>query len=198
MEEITARGIISQIEADVADVKDTLLGVKILQAFYSNKSRGREEAYSVGDKVMLATLHRWREFKAGDSSRVAKFFPRWDGPYTVTRAFPKDSSYTLHLPNSPDTFPTYHASLLKRHIENDATLFPSREQERPGPVLTEVGMEEYQIEKIIDERRRGRGYQYLVRWAGYAECDDLWLPQRELVDCEALDVWLSRKAEGRR
>jgi hypothetical protein len=56
-------------------------------------------------------------------------------------------------------------------------------------------MEEYHIEKIVDERKRGCGYQYLVRWAGYPEGDDLWLPQRELVDCEALDVWRSRKAE---
>jgi hypothetical protein len=198
MEEITAQDIISQIEADVADAKDALLGAKILQAFYSNKSRGREEAYSVGDKVMLATLHQRQEYKAGDTSHVAKFFPQWDGPYTVMRAFPEDSSYTLHLPNSPDTFPTYHASLLKRHIKNNVALFPSQEQEWPGPVLTDVDMEEYQIEKIVDERWRGQGYQYLVQWAGYAECDNLWLPQHELVDCEALDVWQSRKAEGRR
>jgi hypothetical protein len=198
MEEITAWDIISKIEADIADAKDALLGAKILQAFYSNKSRGREDAYFVGDKVMLATLYRHREYKAGDMSRVAKFFPQWDGPYMVTRAFPEDSSYMLHLPNSPDTFPRYHASLLKRHIKNNAALFPSQEQERPGPVLTNVGMEEYWIEKINDERQRGQGYQYLVRWAGYAECDDLWLSQCKLVDCEVLDVWQSHKAEERR
>lgn len=128
-EEKAAREIILQIEADITDAKDALLGVKILQAFYMNKSRGCEDSYTVGDKVMLATLHRCREYKAGDKSRVTKFFPRWDGPYTVTKAFPEMSSYTLHLPNSPDTFPSFHASLLKRHIENDATLFPSCEHE---------------------------------------------------------------------
>ena len=56
-EEITAREVISQIEADVTDAKDALLGAKIMQAFYANKGQGREEAYTVGDKVMLATLH---------------------------------------------------------------------------------------------------------------------------------------------
>jgi hypothetical protein len=56
--EVTARSIISQIEGDVAEAKDALLGAKVLQAFYANKSRGPEDAYAVGDKVMLvrATL----------------------------------------------------------------------------------------------------------------------------------------------
>jgi hypothetical protein len=184
---VTARSIIFQIKGDVAEAKDALLGMKVLQAFYANKSQGPEDAYAVGDKVMLATLHRRREYKAGDKSHVAKFFPRWDGPFTVTEVFPDTSSYALRLPNSPDACPSFHASLLKRHIENDATLFPSREHERPGPVLTKNGMEEYHIEKIVDERNRGRGYQYLVRWAGYPESDDLWLP-RGLRSVECLAV----------
>ncbi|KAF8230597.1 hypothetical protein L208DRAFT_1474727 [Tricholoma matsutake] len=57
-------------------------------------------------------------------------------------------------------------------------------------------MEEYWIEKIVDERRSGCSYQYLVQWAGYTEDDDLWLPQCKLMDYKALDVWQSRKAEG--
>jgi hypothetical protein len=108
-------------------------------------------AYLVGDKVMLVTLHRRREFKAGDKNRVAKFFPRWDGPFTVTKSFSETSSYTLNLPNSPNAFPTFHASLLKRFNENDAMLFPSHELERPGPILTENRLEEYHIERIVDE-----------------------------------------------
>ena len=64
--------------------------------------------------------------------------------------------------------------------------------------MTRDGLEEYHIEKIVDERKRGRGYQYLVRWSGYSENDDLWLPQRELEDCEALDRWKARRAEETR
>jgi hypothetical protein len=61
--------------------------------------------------------------------------------------------------------------------------------------MTENGLEEYQIEKIVDEHRRGHGYQYLVRWSGYSEGDDTCLPQRELEDCEALDQWKACRAE---
>lgn len=128
-EETAACNMITQIEADVCEAKDALLGAKIMQAFCANKACGPEDVYLVGDKVMLATLHRRREFKAGDKTRVAKFFPQWDGPFTVIKSFPETSSYTLNLPNSPNVFPTFHASLLKRFNENDATLFPSRELE---------------------------------------------------------------------
>jgi hypothetical protein len=126
-ETTAAHSIIAQLENDVVEAKDALLGAKIMQAFFANKTCGDEEVYLIRDRVMLATLHRRRDYKAGDQSRVAKFFPCWDGPFTVTKTFPEMSSYTLHLPNSPNVFPTYHASLLKRFHKNDASLFPSRE-----------------------------------------------------------------------
>lgn len=92
-----------------------------------------------------------------DKKRVAKFMPRNDGPYTVVKAFPEKSEYTLRLPNNPQTFPGFHSSLLKPFIPNDATLFPDREFTRPGAVVTEDGTEENMIDKIVDARRRGRG-----------------------------------------
>jgi hypothetical protein len=101
----------------------------------------------VGDKVMLTTLHQCWEYKASDKSCITKFFPQWDGPFTITKVFSDNSSYILHLPNSPDIFPSFHASLLKQHIANDAMLFPSHEHNQPGPVLTGNWMEEYHIKK---------------------------------------------------
>lgn len=71
-------------------------------------------------------------------------------------------------------------------------MFPGREHSRPPPILTESGMMENVIEKIIDQRKRGRGWQYLVRWAGYGPEDDEWLPRRDVEDCEALDIWIAR------
>jgi hypothetical protein len=157
-----ACSIIAQIENDVADAKDALLGAKVMQAFFANKSHGPEDCYLVGDCIMHATLHCCRDFKAGDQSRIAKFFPHWDGSFTVTKAFPETSSYTLHLPNSLNVFPTYHASLLKQFNKNDASLFPLCELGCPGPVVTGDGLEEYHIKQIIDKQRSSCGWQYLV------------------------------------
>lgn len=147
---------------------------------------------------MLATKHRRREYIQKGDNRVAKFMPRYDGPYTVIEAHPESSTYTLDLPNSPNIFPTFHVSQLRAFKPNDPALFPSREHPRPGPVVTEEGQLENFIDKILDERKVGRGRKYLVRWVGFGEEDDEWLPRRDLEDCEALDAWEKEKSEGRR
>ena len=39
---------------------------------------------------------------------------------------------------------------------------------------------EYVVDHIVCHRGRPRHYQYLVRWAGYDESKDMWLPESEL------------------
>ena len=187
--EVDAQQIIARLELDVKDAQDNLLAAKIRQAYHANKHQAPEVIYKEGDLVMLSTDNRRRNYKRKDKKRVAKFMPRNDGPYTVVKAFPEKSEYTLCLPNNPQTFPGFHASLLKPFVPNDPTLFPDREFTRPGAVVTEDGTEENMIDKIVDARRRGRGKQYLVRWVGYDRDHDEWLSGRLLEDTEALDVW---------
>ena len=80
-ENLEAREIVRMIEKNVADAKDNLMLAKISQAYFVNEKRSPEIEYKVGDKVMLSTANRRREFKEkpGDG-RVAKFMPRYDGP----------------------------------------------------------------------------------------------------------------------
>ena len=111
----TAENIINQLTNDIADTKDNLIQAKAIQAMYAKRSRHQEVMYQPGDKVMLSTFHRHRDFKQKDDDRVAKFFPRWYGPYTITKAHPETSSYTLDN-NSP--YP-YYASKLKLYHQND-------------------------------------------------------------------------------
>lgn len=110
---------------------------------------------------MLATKHCYREYQKGDN-RVAKFMPRYDSPYTIVEAHPESSTYTLDLPNSPNIFPTFHVSQLRAFEPNDPALFPLREHPRLGPVVTADGQLENFIDKILDERKVGRGRKYLV------------------------------------
>ncbi|KAL1658070.1 hypothetical protein GGF50DRAFT_67990 [Schizophyllum commune] len=67
--------------------------------------------------VKVATFHRQRHYKAKGQNRVAKFMPRFDGPYRITAAHPETSTYTLDLPNKR-LFSTFHVSELVQWVEN--------------------------------------------------------------------------------
>jgi hypothetical protein len=115
--------------------------------------------------------------------------PRYDGPYKIISANPESSTYTLDLPEHTNIYPTFHVSELKRHITNDAELFPSRETQRPKPFVTTTGAEEWEIERILDRRARGRGYQYLVRWRDCGPERDVWVAGQELQGTETLKAY---------
>jgi hypothetical protein len=143
--------LIKHITLDIKEAKDNLLAAKVAQAEFSNRHCGDEVVYSVGDKVMLSTVHRCHKYMQKNSDRVAKFMPRFNGPFLVIKVFPEKSVYTLELPNELNCFPTFHASLLRKFIPNDDVLFPSRALPRPGPVVTDNSEEEWFINCILDE-----------------------------------------------
>jgi len=57
-----AMRMIERIALDVEEAKDNLLLAKVVQAFHANKGHGKDDIFMVGDKVMLATLNRRREY----------------------------------------------------------------------------------------------------------------------------------------
>jgi hypothetical protein len=104
---------------------------------------------------MLSTKNCRHNYKRKGKTWVAKFMPQNDSPHTITHAFPEWSEYTLELPNNPNTFPGFHAHLLKQYIPNDPLLFPDSEPAHPWPIVTEDGTEEWYINKIVDARHCG-------------------------------------------
>ena len=139
---------------------------------------------------MLSTLNRRKEYKAQDQLRVAKFMPRYDGPYLVVDTHESASTVTLDIPNAPNIFPTFHTSHIRPFKQNDDTKWPSRTLEKPGPVGGE-NSQEFLVDKIIDHKKIGKsGVKYLVRWVGYGPEDNQWIAGRDLEDNEALDKYL--------
>ncbi|THH11766.1 hypothetical protein EW146_g7926 [Bondarzewia mesenterica] len=191
----SATQTIQRILADAQEAHDNLLNAKLSQADSANRRRAAEPQFSIGDRVLLSTFHRRRDYQAQDKSRIAKFMPRFDGPYKVIHAHPECSTYTLDLPDNTNTFSTFHASLLRPFHNNNDSAYPSRHLARPGPILSPDGPAEWEIDSIVDERRRGRGLQYLVRWRGWGDEDVHWLPGSELEDCTALDAWIAKKTD---
>ena len=194
--EPTASELIKQMQPIQMEAQDNLLTAKVRQAHQENAHRQLSFPFQIGDRVVLSTAHRRRLYKSGNELRVAKFMPRFDGPYPIIAINERHSTVTLALPKGSNHFPIFHTSEVKPFQENDDTLFPSRALHPPNPITID-GAQEFFIEKIVDERRRGRGTQYLVRWQGEGPEGDLWLEEGELEDCEALDVWTKRRTGQR-
>jgi hypothetical protein len=130
------------LETDVFEAQDNLLKAKLSQAIHTNKRRTLTFPFTVGSRIRLSTLHRQKEYKAKGEKRVAKFMPRYDGPYTIIDTDEQHSMVTLDLPNSPNIFPTFHTSQVVPYIESNTDKFPSCHFEEPEPIITEDGQEE--------------------------------------------------------
>ena len=188
-----AFALIKRLEQMSMEAQDNLLCTKISQAAHANKSRTLTFPFAIGGRVHLSTMNQRQEFKGSGEKRVAKFMPHYDRPYTIVDINEDSSMVTLDLPNSPNICPTFHTSKVEPHVENDAMLFPNREFDKPPAITMDDGTEEYLIHNIVDKRRCGRGYRYLVRWVGYGREEDRWLKGADVKDTKALDIWLAKQ-----
>ena len=144
-----------------------------IQAESANRSRLPAPNYKVGDEVWLHKrfINTTRPSNKLDHKRLGRF-----------RIIEKISSYAfkLALPPSMKIHPVFHVSLLE-----PAATDPLPGQVNPPPPPIEVeGELEWEVEEILDSRKRRNKIQYLVKWIG----DDhpTWEPSEFLANAPAL------------
>ncbi|GAA5973503.1 hypothetical protein JCM21900_002203 [Sporobolomyces salmonicolor] len=184
--------IVEERQNRVKEARDALAAAKVRQAEQANRKHSADPSFVPGDSVMVDSTDRRARYKStmGDS-RVAKLFPRYDGPYTITECFPHTATYRLALPHDNRSHPIFHTSKLKPYIPNNSTDFPSCTPPCPEPMMVD-GEEEYVVEKIIDEKGNGDRRRYLVKWSGYPESENSWEPLKHVEDTVALEEWETR------
>lgn len=111
-DELDAQNFIENMEEEMNAAKDNLLAAKIQQAHFANKEWLPEPTFNVGDKVMLATAHRWRDYMHAKDRCIVKFMPRFDRLYEITQAFLESLSYKLLLPPPSNAYSTFHITQL--------------------------------------------------------------------------------------
>ena len=126
--------------------------------------------FTLNQKVWLDT----RNLKMKVNSKLK---PRREGPFKIKRIIGK-VNYELELPAQWKVHPVFHATLLKPYKETEQhgpNYIP-----RPPDIVNEE--EQYEVERIMNHRTRGRQTQYLIRWKGYTPMDDSWESERDLED----------------
>ena len=98
--------------------------------------------------------------------------PRREGPFLITDVL-GPVTYRLKLPKTWRIHDVFHAALLRLYKENDTY---GENFLMPNPELLD-GEEVYEVETILNHRKRGRGYQYFVKWRGYPISDASWEPE---------------------
>ena len=98
--------------------------------------------------------------------------PKWEGPFEIKEVLGL-VTYQLKLPESWKIHKVFHATLLCPYKENEVY-----GENYPWPLPDiENGEEVYEVEQVLKHRRRGRGYEYRVKWAGYPITEALWEPK---------------------
>jgi hypothetical protein len=99
------------------------------------------------------------------------------GPFKIIKVL-SPVSYQLALPTQWSIHPVFHIDLLTPYRE---TITHGPNYQRPVPELVD-GEEEYSVEKILDSRKFGRRrrLQYLVKWEGYPDSDNMWVDKDDV------------------
>jgi hypothetical protein len=135
-----------------------------------NRRKSTFTPFKLGDKVWLDT----RNLKTNHHKKIS---PRREGPFKITKVI-GPVTYQLELPRAWRIHNVFHATLLRQYKETEVygANFP-----RPTPELIK-GEEVYEIEHILRHRRRGRDYQYYVKWKGYPISEASWEPEDSFSD----------------
>jgi len=162
-----------------ASLEDALYAYKISKAGQTARSsiKDKPHVYNVGDKLWINKslfTDGYAKSQVSDKLSSKRF-----GPFAVTRLIGKNA-VELELPD--------HVKIHK--VVNVSHTVPYYAQPndisqpvppRPEPVPTPEG-EEYVVEKILNHRKRGRGFQFLTQMKGSPEHDSEWQPTKDFID----------------
>src|SRR5271168_624003 len=146
----------------ISNREEALAAHKLARSSIAARKTNTFTPFVIGQKVWLDT----RNLKTSYHKKIA---PKREGPFEIDEVL-GPVTYRLKLPETWKIHNVFHAILLRPYVENEVHggNFP-----HPLPELLE-GQEVYEVESIIKHRRRGRGYQYYIKWKGYPITEATW------------------------
>ena len=172
---------LSELSRHREATRDTIKHSADRQAYQFDKGR-RAPNLEVGDEVLI-NPHTLELVNEVGKSR--KLMQRKIGPFEVTEAI-SPTAYQLRLLDSYKGHNVINIQhLTKYHRSADRTR-PKLSNPRDDLPSTE----EYEVEKIVGERRKKGKIYYRICWKGYDAEDDTWQSARDVRNApELIKAW---------
>jgi len=156
---------------------------------YADRSRKKTEKWKKGDRILLSTKDL--VFKERPTKKLTE---RYVGPYVIEEVV-STNAVKLRLPSSMRIHPVVNVSWIVQYKEQ----VKGQRKEKGKPVEIE-GIEELEVEKILNKKKIRGVEKYLVRWKGFTAEGDTWEKKENFKNAEeALEEFEERmNAEVRR
>lgn len=159
-----------------AELKKNLGKAQERAKHFADRRREMGPVIKVGDMVWLNSenIRTTRPSKKLDYTRL--------GPFRVKRQV-SEVAYELEFPPHITSHPVYHVAKLEPVKENGM----SRRNQHPEqvPIIVD-GHHEYEVEKVLDCKRVGRGFKYLVHWKDQPVALAEWICSRDVTNASEL------------
>ena len=184
-----AADFLDNITAAMSTAHSAIIRANEATTLQANRHR-RPCSFQLGDLVLLSTRHLSSDTYTG----ARKLMPKFCGPFAISECI-NNVTFRLDLPPpllSRGIHNAFHARLLRPYTPDSSF---SRSPPAPPPVRFPDGHIEYEVEQILRHRRFRGKPQYLVRWKGYGDHENSWVPATDL-NCPALLTQYHRAADG--
>ena len=142
---------------------------------YTDRNRKKTEKWEKGDKVLLSTKDL--VFKERPTKKLME---RYVGPYEIVEVV-SSNAVKLRLPSSMRIHPVVNVSWIVQYKEQ----VRGQKKEEGKPVEVE-GVEEWEVEKILNKKKIRGVEKYLIWWKGFTVEGDTWERKENLKNAEEL------------
>jgi transposase InsO family protein len=153
-----------------------------LQAHLSSVDPASVTTFALNSWVLVLPRSNSLTGRRAAGDKLASF---WEGPMRVTGV--QGNTYTLH--------DTVQDKAVDRHVSELKIFLYDPEYTDPAQIA-QIDRREFAIEAILDHRgntSQKSSLEFLVRWAGYSDEYDLWLPWKEVMYTEQIRTYLAAK-----